>query len=238
MSKYAAVIVLFLSLVFEANANAFVHPITRILCNDPEYTCIRVQRGDTWYSLFPDDYARAKVMRVNRMNTYLAPGLIIAVPNNLSSVDLMDLSPFSRRIQPPGQKVLIFDPSTNAWGAYNPDGTLERWGPASGGRGYCADIHGRCNTPRGEFSIYSKQGEGCISTKFPVGKGGAPMPYCMFFKGGFAFHGSPEVPGYNASHGCVRVFYEDARWLNLDFIDLPNASNGYRGTKVIIQNLH
>jgi len=32
----------------------------------------------------------------------------------------------------------------------------------------------------------------------------------MFFHGGFALHGSPSVPGYNASHGCVRLFDDDA----------------------------
>ena len=52
------------------------------------------------------------------------------------------------------------------------------------------------------------------------------MPYCMFFKGGFAMHGSSGVPGYNASHGCVRLFVDDAQWLNQDFADI--------GTQVII----
>jgi hypothetical protein len=48
----------------------------------------------------------------------------------------------------------------------------------------------------------------------------------MFFKGGFAMHGSRGVPGYNASHGCVRMFVDDAQWLNKDFADV--------GTQVII----
>lgn len=52
------------------------------------------------------------------------------------------------------------------------------------------------------------------------------MPYCMFFKGGYAIHAS-DVPGYNASHGCVRVFYEDAEWLNREFADI--------GTSVIVR---
>ncbi|HRE32879.1 MAG TPA: L,D-transpeptidase, partial [Candidatus Berkiella sp.] len=53
---------------------------------------------------------------------------------------------------------------------------------------------------------------------YPVGKGGAPMPYCMFFHGGYALHGSNSVPSYNASHGCVRMAPEDAQWLNEDFV--------------------
>ena len=27
----------------------------------------------------------------------------------------------------------------------------------------------------------------------------------LYFKGGFAIHGAPSVPGYPASHGCVRI---------------------------------
>jgi lipoprotein-anchoring transpeptidase ErfK/SrfK len=31
------------------------------------------------------------------------------------------------------------------------------------------------------------------------------MPYAMYFVGGFAMHEYPDVPGYPASHGCVRM---------------------------------
>jgi lipoprotein-anchoring transpeptidase ErfK/SrfK len=49
----------------------------------------------------------------------------------------------------------------------------------------------------------------------------------MFFnKAGYAFHGSPKVPGQNASHGCVRIFTDDAKWLNENFVEI--------GTTVII----
>lgn len=35
----------------------------------------------------------------------------------------------------------------------------------------------------------------------------------MYFYGGYAVHGSRSVPAYPASHGCVRVSYEDEDWL-------------------------
>ena len=35
----------------------------------------------------------------------------------------------------------------------------------------------------------------------------------MYFKGGYAVHGSRSVPAYPASHGCVRVSYQDEDWL-------------------------
>ena len=31
------------------------------------------------------------------------------------------------------------------------------------------------------------------------------LPLASYFRGGIAFHQYPDVPGYAASHGCVRV---------------------------------
>lgn len=56
------------------------------------------------------------------------------------------------------------------------------------------------------------------------------MPWCMYFHGGFALHGSYEVPGFNASHGCIRMFVPDAEWLNQEF------TNGEKEVQVFITN--
>jgi uncharacterized protein YcbK (DUF882 family) len=56
----------------------------------------------------------------------------------------------------------------------------------------------------------------------------------MFFAPYYALHGSPQVPGFNASHGCVRLFSEDARWLNENFAQAPDSRNSILGTKVIV----
>lgn len=45
------------------------------------------------------------------------------------------------------------------------------------------------------------------------------MPYCMFYSDGYALHGSYNLPGYHASHGCVRILPEDAKWLRHEFIE-------------------
>jgi lipoprotein-anchoring transpeptidase ErfK/SrfK len=44
---------------------------------------------------------------------------------------------------------------------------------------------------------------------------GAPMPYAIFFHGGFAVHGTYETGalGRPVSHGCVRLHPENAREL-------------------------
>lgn len=187
------------------------------ICNSPPYECYKVQRGDSWNSLFPDDGQRDLIMRINRMNTRLHPGMRIAVPSDPNNLDPATYSPFPLQISPPGSKTIIVSLSDLAFGAYDYRGTLQYWGPVSGGKGYCPDVHRGCHSPSGRFAIYHKQGAGCFSTKYPVGKGGAKMPYCMFFHGGYALHGSYEVPGYNASHGCVRMFIGDAKWLNEEF---------------------
>lgn len=113
-----------------------------------------------------------------------------------------------------GRNVFIFDPKHKVYALYNNAGYLIRQGRASGGKNYCADIKSACRTPPGTYKVYYKKGKACKSSKYPIGKGGAPMPYCMFFKGGYAIHGSTHVPDYNASHGCVRVTPADAAWLS------------------------
>jgi len=106
------------------------------------------------------------------------------------------------------------------WGAYDSEGDLVNSGHISGGKSFCPDIGKPCKTATGTFTVYEKRGAGCKSKIFPVGKGGAPMPYCMFFHQGYAMHGSNSVPNFNASHGCVRMSPKDAKWLNENFVNV------------------
>lgn len=127
---------------------------------------------------------------------------------------------FSKSRPPTGRSVFVFDPKHTAFGAYNAQGILVRQGRASGGKSYCPDVGRPCRTPSGSFRIYRKGGVDCKSSKYPVGEGGAPMPNCMFFHGGYSIHGSGHVPNYNASHGCIRVVPSDAAWLNNNFLKM------------------
>ena len=61
------------------------------------------------------------------------------------------------------------------------------------------------------------------------------MPFCMHFHLGYALHGSEELPGFRASHGCIRMFTEDAHWLNAKFVD--TFEDGVKGTRVIIDEV-
>lgn len=121
----------------------------------------------------------------------------------------------------------VFNPNTLTWKAINDRGVVVRSGRGSGGKHYCPDIRRSCKTPSGVYSVISKGGAGCRSSRFPVGRGGAPMPYCMFYSRYYAIHGSYDLPHHNASHGCVRVSPSDAAWLNHHFVRI--------GTRVVIK---
>lgn len=121
----------------------------------------------------------------------------------------------------------IFYPSKLKWTAVNSNGKVVRSGRASGGKGYCSDIRRSCRTPVGTYSVISKGGADCKSSRYPVGRGGAKMPYCMFFSKYYAIHGSYELPNYNASHGCIRIAPSEARWLQHNFVSI--------GTTVVVK---
>lgn len=71
----------------------------------------------------------------------------------------------------------------------------------------------RAITPIGSFAVERKID---AAEKAPLGTLYRPM----YFKGGFAVHGSSSVPGYPASHGCVRVSNVDEDWM------FPQIGNG------------
>ncbi|OGO94061.1 MAG: endopeptidase IV [Coxiella sp. RIFCSPHIGHO2_12_FULL_44_14] len=206
------------------------------LCGKPGYDCIKVKGGESWEKLFPNEQQRDVVQRLNRSNTYLHAGKTLAVPKNLSQLTLFDISPFPNHIEKRNDKIIIVDQNLLAWGAYNADGDLVKWGPISSGKDYCPDVHRACKTITGVYYVFHKKDKKCRSNIFPVGRGGSIMPFCMFFFKGYALHGSNEVYGFRDSHGCVRLFTEDAEWLNKDFVD-PATKEGYVGTKVVIQRL-
>jgi lipoprotein-anchoring transpeptidase ErfK/SrfK len=126
-----------------------------------------------------------------------------------------------------GEKVIIIDPKKHVWGGYDTNGKLIRAGLATAGARYCHDVRRPCMTKSGTFRIQTLGDSRCKSRKYPIGKGGAPMPYCMYFNGAQGLHGSYELAEANMSHGCVRVSVEDARWLRNNFVKI--------GTKVIVK---
>jgi lipoprotein-anchoring transpeptidase ErfK/SrfK len=62
-------------------------------------------------------------------------------------------------------------------------------------------------TPAGRFRVFRKE---LSSWSYPYG---VWLPYASYFNGGIAFHASPDVPAYPASHGCIRVSAPEASYL-------------------------
>lgn len=125
------------------------------------------------------------------------------------------------------EKMIVVDPNIHSWGAYN-KGQLVRSGMATAGASWCPDIGRPCKTRAGKFRIQSLGSASCKSTLYPLPRGGAPMPYCMFFNGNQGLHGSNEVVAGNISHGCVRLNVGDASWIRHDFASV--------GTKVVVKS--
>lgn len=157
--------------------------------------------------------------RDGKMYVYVEQGVLPSDPFG-ARASFAEVGPASQR------GTLIFDPKKLSWAAYNSQGDLVKSGPASGGSGYCPDLGTSCRTPVGHFAVYMKGPSNCKSSKFPIEHPGAPMPYCMFFHGGYAIHGSFDIPDYNASHGCIRIHPVAAQWLSQNFV-VP-------GTRVIV----
>lgn len=132
----------------------------------------------------------------------------------------------TQRFNTDGKRAFVFSPRERKWAAYDNDGYLVAAGKANGGADHCHDTNEPCRTPLGTFYIERKGSPECVSSKYPIGVGGAPMPYCMFFHLGYAIHGSHYISNINGSHGCIRVQTAAAKWLSDNFI--------IKNTKVIV----
>jgi hypothetical protein len=177
-----------------------------------------------WEELWPDETEREIVKRLNRMNGKLKGGMVIAYPLDMAGKTYMDYAPFPLTREGGGEKLIVVDLGRLAFAAYDEYGKLRKWGPIAGGRS-------GLRTPPGEYLIKSKRGGGYRSGKYPKGCGEevggvcSPMPFAMHFRTGYALHGG-YLPGRHASHGCVRMYWQDAKWLNREFAPI--------GTRVLI----
>ena len=204
-----------------------LHNYASTLCHNPNYVCRAVTENDSWYSLFPNFQQREEVMRLNRTNVALAYKNWIVEPKDLATMNYMDMSPLPKHIDTHGEKEVLIDLSLFAFGAYDQSGHLIYWGPESSGAPTCPASATSCATPTGDFRVFRIEGKDCTSKEFPLEThGGAPMPYCMFFHGGAAFHTSTLSGFINRSGGCVRLFNSDAKWLNETFVK--------KGTRVVV----
>ena len=140
---------------------------------------------------------------LNRVDRERMPRLDqLVVPDNFPD-DPLTYSPFPDRVEGLAEKpkALLVHQPLQVWAAYE-KGELVRWGPVSTGR----EAH---PTPSGAFFL-TWRSTGRESTVNPDWY----LEWYFNFHNdrGLSFH-QYELPGYAASHACVRLLERDARWI-------------------------
>lgn len=138
---------------------------------------------------------RADLKHLSRLRNLVVPSVWTG--------DEIDYSPFPVHYAPAENisKILIVDIPGQAFGGYE-NGNLVRWGPVSTGKK-------NTPTPSGLFHL-NWRSPGRHSTVNEEWY----MPWYFNFdnKQGLSLH-QYDLPGYPASHQCIRLLEADARWL-------------------------
>lgn len=102
----------------------------------------------------------------------------------------------------------------------NYGGSVYRWKVSTARQGYF--------TPRGSYRP-QRTARMWYSRKYDM----SPMPYSVFFRGGYAIHGTGAVRqlGRPASHGCVRLHTSNAA----AFYSMVRQA-GFRNTRIVVTN--
>lgn len=211
--------------------------------NPKDFQCLKFEKSGqpyvTWEEAFKNEKLRLLVQKINRRNTLIWRNHCIAMPYDYFSKDEIDFAPFNKKMFSQSvsglenNKTIIVDLKQLAWGAYLGN-NLIKWGPANGGMGRCKETGKMtCKTPVGTWKVYELKPGFQRSDLYPVDckdKKVCGHPYFNVVKFGphyEALHGERDghVPGANVSHGCVRVFKTDSKWL-INFAE--------KGTTVIV----
>lgn len=145
----------------------------------------------------------AVLEKLNRADVLRLPRLELLIVPVIWHDDELQYSPFPLRYPTAAglPKLLVVDQPAQAFAAYE-QGRLVRWGPVSSGRQ-------AYRTPSGLFHL-NWRSRGRHSTVNPRWY----MEWYFNFEStrGLALH-SHTLPGYPASHACVRLLERDAIWV-------------------------
>lgn len=157
---------------------------------------------------------RLVIFALNRLDPErLKIGLPLLIPDSISE-NLMFYSPFPERLELLDflPKTLLIAQRIQAFAVYE-NGNLCRWGPVSSGKE-------STKTPNGlHYANYKAK------RKISTINGSWIMPYYVNFMN-FDGIGTHEytLPGYPASHACVRMYSEDAQFI-YHWIDMWKLKN-------------
>ncbi|HWP45288.1 MAG TPA: L,D-transpeptidase [Blastocatellia bacterium] len=144
----------------------------------------------------------AVILKINRTDPgHVRRGHVLAVPETIS--DDLSVAPLPRELKQAASidKLILVSRRVQAFGAYE-SGELVYWGPTSTGKRATP-------TPAGLYHTNwkSKLTRSTVDSSWV-------LPWCFNLDNfqGIAFH-QYALPGYPASHGCVRLLEEDAKWI-------------------------
>jgi lipoprotein-anchoring transpeptidase ErfK/SrfK len=143
----------------------------------------------------------AVVLKLNRVDAgHLRPGDTLLIPEPIT--DMIDLSPFPQEVEQARDipRLLFVSRRVQAFGAYE-FGRLVRWGPTSTGKRSTP-------TPTGLYHTNWRS----KATRSTVNSAWLLRWYFNLDNAkGVSIH-EYELPGYPASHSCVRLLADDAAW--------------------------
>jgi hypothetical protein len=142
------------------------------------------------------------ILKINRLDQdHISFGTELIIPTE--QAELLAVSPFPREIESVKDipKFVLVSRKVQAFGAYE-SGKLVWWGPTSTGKR-------STRTPAGLFHTNwrAKSKRSSVNPNWIL-----PWAFNLDLKEGIAFH-QYDLPGYPASHGCVRLLESDAKWV-------------------------
>lgn len=208
------------------NLNSCRKDFSLKLCESGEYNCFKFYKKGSdyvkWDEAFKNEKIRALVQKINRRDNLIFRNACIALPDDITKDELF-YAPFKKEIDDK-EKHIIVDLNKLAFGAYK-DGKLVFWGAANGGVGRCKETGKfNCKTPIGEHQVYEIKKGASRSSLYPVEcndkkKCGVVVYNLIKFSGPVGVHGSKSLVGGNVSHGCIRVFRNDSKYI-INFVKI------------------
>ncbi len=186
---------------------------------------------DSLFSVFNKKYTekeRYAIFALNRLdskNKWNADTLV--VPAKIDTT-LMEYAPFPMQLDvlSPVRKFVVFSYPIQAYGVYS-NGSLVKWGPTSMGKK-------AAQTKRGlTFANWKKKlAISTVSSEWKL-----PYNFNIFNTDGIGWH-QYDLPGYPASHSCLRLLMKDAQWLysyaDTWVLNPGGATTKAKGTAVLV----
>lgn len=186
---------------------------------------------DSVYAEFSKKYnekERYAILALNRLdskNKWNSDTLV--VPAKIDTT-LMSYSPFPMQLDILSgvKKFVIFSYPIQAYGVYS-NGSLVKWGPTSMGKK-------AAQTTRGlTFANWKKK----LSISTVSSEWKLPYNFNIHNIGGIGWH-QYDLPGYPASHSCLRLLMKDAQWLysyaDTWILNPGGATTKAKGTPVMV----